>query len=44
MQAVRNFTQLCMEGYYDNSSFHRVIKDFMIQGAILQNRCSLPLP
>eukprot|EP00892_Ulva_mutabilis_P004873 jgi/Ulvmu1/2758/UM014_0216.1 len=31
-KAVRNFTQLCMEGYYDNSIFHRVIKDFMIQG------------
>lgn len=30
--AVRNFVQLCLEGYYDNTIFHRVIKDFMIQG------------
>jgi cyclophilin family peptidyl-prolyl cis-trans isomerase len=32
VQAVRNFVQLCMEGYYMNTTFHRVIKDFMIQG------------
>lgn len=32
MQAVRNFVQLCMEGYYGGTVFHRVIKDFMIQG------------
>jgi peptidyl-prolyl cis-trans isomerase SDCCAG10 len=31
-KACRNFTQLCMEGYYDNTQFHRVIKDFMAQG------------
>merc|ERR1712062_252621 len=30
--ACRNFLQLCMEGYYDNTIFHRVIKDFMAQG------------
>lgn len=30
--AVRNFVQLCLEGYYDNTIFHRVVKDFMIQG------------
>lgn len=30
--AVRNFVQLSLEGYYDNTIFHRVIKDFMIQG------------
>jgi hypothetical protein len=28
-QAVRNFVQLCLEGYYDNTIFHRVIKDYM---------------
>eukprot|EP00002_Diphylleia_rotans_P007447 TRINITY_DN1699_c0_g1_i4.p1 TRINITY_DN1699_c0_g1~~TRINITY_DN1699_c0_g1_i4.p1 ORF type:complete len:388 (+),score=104.31 TRINITY_DN1699_c0_g1_i4:76-1239(+) len=28
----RNFVQLCMEGYYDNTIFHRAIKDFMLQG------------
>lgn len=32
VQAVRNFVQLCLEGYYDNTIFHRVIKDYLIQG------------
>ena len=27
-----NFLKLCREGYYDSTLFHRVIKDFMIQG------------
>lgn len=31
-QAVRNFCQLCMEGYYDDTIFHRIIAEFMIQG------------
>jgi len=30
--ACRNFVQLCMEGYYDNVIFHRIIKGFMVQG------------
>ncbi|KAL5097361.1 hypothetical protein RYX36_001688 [Vicia faba] len=30
-KAVRNFVQLCLEGYYDNTIFHRVIKDFLVQ-------------
>lgn len=29
---VRNFVQLCLEGYYNGTIFHRVIKDFMVQG------------
>lgn len=29
--ACRNFIQLALEGYYDNSIVNRVIKDFMIQ-------------
>jgi peptidyl-prolyl cis-trans isomerase SDCCAG10 len=29
--ACRNFIQLCMEGYYDNVIFHRVVKDFLVQ-------------
>ena len=31
-RACRNFIQLCLEGYYDQTIFHRVIKDFMVQG------------
>uniref|UniRef100_A0A0C3UDT9 Peptidyl-prolyl cis-trans isomerase n=1 Tax=Guillardia theta (strain CCMP2712) TaxID=905079 RepID=A0A0C3UDT9_GUITC len=30
--ACRNFIQLCMEGYYDNTMFHRIIPKFMVQG------------
>lgn len=32
LQACRNFAQLCMEGYYDDTIFHRIIKDFIVQG------------
>ncbi|KAL8537459.1 hypothetical protein ACS0TY_012548 [Phlomoides rotata] len=31
-KAVRNFVQLCLEGYYNETVFHRVIKSFLIQG------------
>ncbi|KAJ3415919.1 hypothetical protein HDV05_003760 [Chytridiales sp. JEL 0842] len=31
-KAVRNFVQLCMEGYYDDTIFHRVVKGFIVQG------------
>ena len=30
--AVKNFVTLGKRGYYNNVTFHRVIKDFMIQG------------
>ena len=29
---VENFLKLAKSGYYDNTTFHRVIPDFMIQG------------
>ncbi|KAL0978167.1 hypothetical protein UPYG_G00166940 [Umbra pygmaea] len=28
----KNFAELARRGYYNNTKFHRVIKDFMIQG------------
>ncbi|XP_035480180.1 spliceosome-associated protein CWC27 homolog isoform X2 [Scophthalmus maximus] len=31
-KACRNFVQLCMEGYYDGTIFHRVVQEFIVQG------------
>lgn len=30
--ACRNFIQLCLEGYYNQTIFHRIVKGFCIQG------------
>ncbi|KAI1280894.1 Spliceosome-associated protein CWC27 -like protein [Halotydeus destructor] len=31
-KACRNFIQLCLEGYYDKTIFHRIVKGFIAQG------------
>ncbi|XP_015779227.1 PREDICTED: peptidyl-prolyl cis-trans isomerase CWC27 homolog [Acropora digitifera] len=31
-KACRNFVQLCLEGYYDGTIFHRIVKGFCVQG------------
>jgi len=31
-KACRNFVQLCLEGYYDGTIFHRLVHDFIVQG------------
>lgn len=30
-KACRNFVQLCLEEFYDNCIFYRVVKDFIVQ-------------
>ena len=31
-KACRNFVQLCLENYYNKTKFHRVVKEFIVQG------------
>lgn len=37
-----NFLRLCTEGYYNDTLFHRVIRDFMIQGGDPDSRTASP--
>lgn len=44
-KAVRNFVQLCLEGYYDQAIFHRIINSFLVQtGDPTGTGKGLPLP
>lgn len=37
-KACRNFIQLCMEGYYNGTIFHRVVKGFIAQGISINRK------
>jgi len=40
--SVANFVALAREGFYDGLRFHRVVRDFMIQGGSANNTCASP--
>ena len=42
-KTVKNFIELSKEGYYDGVIFHRIIKDFMVQGEKFEDEFSMDL-
>ena len=39
---MENFVRLTKEGFYNGLSFHRVVKDYVIQGGSEDNTCMCP--
>lgn len=39
---VENFCRLAKSGFYDGLTFHRVVKDYVIQGGSQDNTCMCP--
>ena len=39
---VKNFVRLAEEGFYNGLTFHRVVKDYVIQGGSEDNTCLCP--
>jgi peptidyl-prolyl cis-trans isomerase A (cyclophilin A) len=37
-KVVENFIQLAESGEYDDTTFHRIVKDFVIQGGYMQHK------
>jgi peptidyl-prolyl cis-trans isomerase B (cyclophilin B) len=40
---IRNFLRLAQAGFYDGTAFHRIVRDFVLQGGLLSTR-QPPLP
>ena len=38
--AVENFTRLAQEGYYNGTSFHRIVSGFVVQGGDASGSCT----